>query len=455
MAVAPVRDGHDGLDLLAKASSPASAAPSVGTRRPGFQVEVVGNGCVAVTWQSAFMSVGPGLGYRRHDPRLLRLSWPCQDVIDGHSFISAGSLDTISFAGGLEVPKMVSAQRWLVAAQRSSVLETFQVDLDAVGDREIVVETLYSAISSGTEKAIYSAADADVYSSDGWCRYPCRMGYSGVGRIITKGRSVVEFNIADRVLGMLGHESHRVLNVDEMMGRAWSNRPVMAARVDISDQAAAFVRIAGIAMTPIQLLRPESYSVVGIWGLGIVGNLVAQLLRSAGHKIVGVDPDPFRRNVAESVGIEVVLDPEDTDFGQHLADLAPDGFRAIVDTVGDPTVTVSLPTHLGMRGQLVLMTHWRSESKINGSALVREIFRKGLSVHGGLEYGPGSARWQSWSLLQYEKWRKVEELISRGMLNIERLVSVVARPEDHVYIYDGLDRGTSNTLGILIDWRRA
>jgi len=350
----------------------------------------------------------------------------------------------------------LSGYKWVVASCRQSILEPLIIDPRTVGSRDIVVATTYSGVSSGTEAAIYTASDAQVYQDDGWCRYPCAMGYSGVGRVVAKGDAVAEFALGDRVIGMLGHAAFTKLDVDRMIGRDWSNQPVCLAHEEIDDYSAAFIRIAGIAMTAVELLRPRRFfPVAGIYGLGIIGNIAAQILRHAGYFVVGIDPDPFRRSLAMSVGIDAVLDPRAGDFPTEVLRLAPGGLAAAIDTVGDGELTVTLPQFLRMRGELVLMTHWRQSKPVDTAAFVQQIFRKGISVHGGLEYGPGSEPWESWAQLQFAKWRQLQEMVLHGRLHLKELVTLVVTPEDHESVYRMLADGSKGQLACLVDWSSA
>lgn len=353
------------------------------------------------------------------------------------------------------LPPVLTGERWVVTAPFRSELERFTVDPAAIGRREIAVATTYSAVSSGTEAAIYTATDDAVHRPDGWCRYPCDMGYSGVGRVVAIGDDVTEYEVGTRVIGLLGHASHWTMDVDRMLGPEWSNRPLARVAPDVDDRAAAFIRIAGIAMTATQLVRRADYGVVGVWGLGIVGIMVAQLLKCAGQFIVGIDPNPVRRELANQVGLDATLDPTSPNFTDELAAFAPGGLATAVDTVGIGAVTVSIPSRLQMRGELVLMTHWRHPENINASAFIEEIFSRGISVHGGLEYGPGSRPWQNWAQLQINKWDRIGRLIVSGRLAIDELVTLVAQPDEHATVYGILADGSPKHLGILIDWTTA
>ncbi len=349
----------------------------------------------------------------------------------------------------------VTASRWMIDGQRHSALERFAVDPDGLAPREVLIETAFSAVSPGTEVAIYTAADPDVFRAGGWCRYPWRAGYSGVGRVVACGQRVTEYAPGDRVLGQLGHASHWVIDLDRMLGPEWSNRQVGPVEPRLKDTDAALIRLAGIAMTACQVLPPVLFGSVAVFGLGLIGNLAAQLLGTAGYRVIGVDPLPSRRRLARGCGVNYVLDPGNPEFASGLQAVSDGGLDVVVDTVGKAALTVTLPSFLKPGGHLVLLTHWRSQPLVDASALINATFNKGISLHGGLEYGPGSAPWQSWPRLQLHKWQLLQPLVAEGRLRLSPLVSQVVTPDRHDRVYGRLSTRPNGWLTVLIDWRPA
>jgi threonine dehydrogenase-like Zn-dependent dehydrogenase len=350
---------------------------------------------------------------------------------------------------------MLTGRGWTIAAERTTRLERFQVSPDRLGPREILIRTRLSAMSPGTECSIYRATDPDVHRADGWCRYPWRAGYSGTGEILACGTAVNEYRPGDRVLGLLGHASHWVIDLDGMLGPEWSNRQVAPVAEGVSDLAAAFVRLAGIAMTSRQLLTGLRHATIGVWGLGVIGNLAAQLLRAEGHHVVGIDPVAARRKIAENCGIDETLDPGDPALAARRdeADSGSGGFDAVVDAAGHAATTIELPRFVRMGGRLALLTHWRSQPALDASGFVNAVFYRGMTVHGGIEYGPGSRPWESWPLLQFEKWATIQRLIGTGLLRIDPLVTKVARPGEHAETYRLLCERPGDLVGVAVDWR--
>lgn len=103
---------------------------------------------------------------------------------------------------------------------------------------------------------------------------------------------------------------------------------------DLPDERYLF--LGDILPTALQAVRAAELregGVLGVVGLGPVGQLTASIARHLGHRVIGVDPVPERRMMARTRGAEV-LDMSD-DTLEVLLDLtAGRGPDAVVDAVG-------------------------------------------------------------------------------------------------------------------------
>src|SRR5215475_5100163 len=83
-------------------------------------------------------------------------------------------------------------------------------EVPSPGDGEILIETIYSGISLGTERA-HLRAEPNTLTHGGY--FPFRPGYSNVGRIIKVGAAISRFHIGQLVVTTLPHVSHATLGV--------------------------------------------------------------------------------------------------------------------------------------------------------------------------------------------------------------------------------------------------
>ena len=81
----------------------------------------------------------------------------------------------------------------------------------------------------------------------------------------------------------------------------------------VSDEEAAFNHLGATALNAVQRGRIRLGENVVVYGLGVVGQLSAQIARAAGARVMAVDKFESRRKTAEACGIELVVDPDKSD----------------------------------------------------------------------------------------------------------------------------------------------
>jgi 2-desacetyl-2-hydroxyethyl bacteriochlorophyllide A dehydrogenase len=340
---------------------------------------------------------------------------------------------------------MIKAKRWKMLAKQHAMMEDFEFDETALKEREVAVRAEYTAISPGTECANYLALDPNVLLPGKWCTYPWIPGYSGCGQIIAVGSGVSQYKVGGHVVGNMPHASHAICKVDD---------DVIALDPKINPQQASYLRVASICFTPLMLLQAEALPTIGVWGLGMIGNLTAQLLHHAGSRVIGIDPVEQRCALAKQCGIRETLDPKSPQFSAQIQEITGgQGFDIAVDSTGHAPTTLSLPSMVRPRGQIVLMTHWRSQPVLDASLFIHLIFNKGITLHGGHETGPGKAPWARPGAVHLWKLQKVQQELAAGGLQIAPLISHVIKPAQCAQAYDGLSFDRAKWWGVVVDWR--
>lgn len=340
---------------------------------------------------------------------------------------------------------MTKAKRWMMREKQHVALEEFDYDETALEPRHIALRTDFTAISPGTECANYLALDPDVHTPGKWCTYPWQPGYSGIGHVIGVGSAVKEFKVGDSVIATIGHGTHRTIDVDAQG---------VVVPPGVNAEHASYITLISIAMTPLQLIRNDALPVVGVWGLGMIGNLCSQLMHRAGGRVVGVDPLPERRALAEKCGIRETLDPTDPKFADRVNDITRgDGFDITIDTTGHAPTTLSMPEFTRRRGQLVLMTHWRSQPTLDASLFMRNLFWRGITFRGAHAISPACEPWINGAEMQRRKWRKILHELATGGLQIEPLISHRIKPTQCKEAYEGLCFDRAKWWGVVVDWR--
>src|SRR5450755_3584021 len=169
-----------------------------------------------------------------------------------------------------------------------------EVDLPDPADNQILVAAEVSAVSPGTELAVYTGTHQWLLDPNlpDW-KFPFRSGYSAAGTVVAVGKSITGWKPGDRVSFPGNHASHELLTIGHERGRLWK----LPAGMDMERAAVACVARYGMgAAIRAGLTLGRSASVLG---LGIIGQFALRALLAAGaFPVVGIDAVEMRRKAA-------------------------------------------------------------------------------------------------------------------------------------------------------------
>ena len=226
------------------------------------------------------------------------------------------------------------ARRLLFVAPEQ--VEVGPVDLPDPGPRQLLVRTLFSGISTGTELLAYRGlldpdlpVDERIGALGGTFRYPFPYGYSCVGEVERSGALVFAFH---------PHQDRFVVGADDVVALPPGTDPRLATLLPYVETGLQLSLDAG----------PVARETVAVLGLGVVGTITALLLQRAGATVVGSDPSEERRRLAGGLGIPAVAPDE------LPSRLPPGGVPLLLELSGSP---------IALAGSLDLLAH-------EGTALV-------------------------------------------------------------------------------------
>src|SRR5215217_2732619 len=208
------------------------------------------------------------------------------------------------------------------------------VDDPVPGPGEVLLETAYSGISAGTELTAYRGSNpylsrkwlpdrrlfvaggsTQSYPLDGW-------GYEEVGRVVAAGSREDENLVGCWVWGAWGHRSQAVRTAE------YAGARVLPQANDL--MAGIFAKIGAIALNAILDADIHVGETVAVFGAGVPGQIVAQLARLNGGRVIAIDPVASRRELAQRLGASMVLDPSTEDVADRV--------RAVTDNRGADVV---------------------------------------------------------------------------------------------------------------------
>ncbi|WP_210592356.1 bi-domain-containing oxidoreductase [Streptomyces sp. GESEQ-35] len=366
----------------------------------------------------------------------------------------------------------------VVQNYKSGELAVLDVPAPGCKPGGVLVRTAYSLISTGTELMKVSEAGmsmlgkarsrpdqvAKVMQSVATNGVPATyrkvmgkldsytpLGYSLCGVVEQVGSGIDDVKVGDLV-ACAGNEHalHAELN--------WVPKNLYAPVPDgLAPRHAAFGTVGSIAMQGVRQGEPQLGEVALVIGLGLIGQLVVQLLTASGVRVVGVDPDPVRCELAERVGAAACGDPASAAVEAAVAELT--GGHG-VDQVylaagGGSNQPVELAARLCRdRGRVVDIGKCRLDLPWNA------YYEKELDVRFSRSYGPGRYD-PEYELdgrdypIGYVRWTERRnlacflDLLARGRVDVEPLVSHIADFDDAVETYQSLKDGDLKAVAVL------
>jgi predicted dehydrogenase/threonine dehydrogenase-like Zn-dependent dehydrogenase len=276
---------------------------------------------------------------------------------------------------------------------------------------------------------------------------PLPMGSCNVGEVVEVGAGVTGIAVGDRMASNGKHAEMVAVPVN------------LCAKLPegVSDEEAAFTVLGAIALQGIRLVQPTLGEAVVVTGLGLIGLVTVQLLRAQGCRVLGLDFDPVKLDLARSFGAEVVdLKAGADPVAAATAFSRGRGVDAVIVTAATRS---SEPMHQAAlmcrkRGRIVLVG-------VTGLELSRaDFFEKELTFQVSCSYGPGRydpnyeekgqdypvgfVRWT-----EQRNFEAVLDMLAEGRLEVSSLVSHRFDIADAQKAY-AVVAGAEPSLGILL-----
>lgn len=319
---------------------------------------------------------------------------------------------------------------------------------DELGPEHVLLETEYTAVSAGTERANLMG-ELNITPNKALRSptpvFPRALGYSGVGRVLKVGSAVKDLKAGDRAIISFGQ--HKKYNV------MWEGQVFKVPYDDISSEELALCVISQFPMEGVRKLRLEIGESCMIMGLGILGLMSVKFAKQAGAvPLIAVDPNPERRKMALDMGADFALDPTEPDFAKNVKELTikGTGVDCVIEVSGN---TKALKQALGCirpLGRVTLLGCSRNEDTYD---MYSDVHGPGVSIIGAhtnarpkYESMPGNwtARDDSMAYIN---------LLHLGRMTMKDLISEIHSPEDAGEVYSRLAENKF-PIGVIFDWKK-
>ena len=279
-------------------------------------------------------------------------------------------------------------------------------------------------------------------------------GYSASGVIIEVGEDVEDFQIGDKVAcAGAGIANHAEL-IDVPVNLS------VKIPEKVSFKHASTVTLGSIALQGIRRLNPslgETYIVVG---LGILGQITSRALLANGCKVIGVDIDKSRTNIALKNGINCILDPNQSDYLQKIniftQGIGADGVIITAASKSSEIISQSMNS-CRKKGKVVIVGDIGLDLKRS------DFYKKELDLLISCSYGPGrydpfyEEDGQDYPF-PYVRWtenRNMQaymELLNNGQINLETIPNSSFKIENVTEAYSSINSKEQSKILTFLDY---
>jgi predicted dehydrogenase/threonine dehydrogenase-like Zn-dependent dehydrogenase len=278
-------------------------------------------------------------------------------------------------------------------------------------------------------------------------------GYSCAGVVVDVGEDVTDIRKGDRVAcAGAGYANHAGVNVVP--------RNLVALVPDgVSFEEAAFGTLGAIALQGVRRAEPGLGDRVAVLGLGLLGQITAQMLKASGAVVIGVDVRSERVARAQALGLDAGFTISERDFVAGVVERTGGrGADAVIVTAagGDAGLLNKAFEACRRKGRVVLV----------GDVPIRiqrdKIYKKEIDFLISTSYGPGrydpsyEEKGQDYPF-GYVRWtegRNLEDVlrqIASGALRVRPLIDATHGVEDASAAYASL-ASENRPIGILLDY---
>jgi len=332
------------------------------------------------------------------------------------------------------------------------------VEERALQAKEVRVRTLYSGISAGTEMTAYrgsnpyiskqwdaknrlfrpSDSPSQPYPLSGW-------GYEEVGEVVEVSPDVTTLDTGDIVYGTWGHRTQHILQED------YANQRIKPDGLD--SILAIYSHLGPIALNGILDANIHIGETVAIFGLGVVGQVIAQLAKLSGACVVGVDLIKKRLELAKGLGgIHHGFDPQEGSPAEKIKEMTNGrGADVTLEVTGSARALHEAIRATAYSARVVVLGFIQGEAQ--GLSLGEEFHHNRINlvcsqisnVDPALSY-----RWDRLRLIH-----TIMDLQAQGLLNLRPVITHVIPFRQAAQAFQILDETPDQALQVVLDFSQA
>ncbi len=330
---------------------------------------------------------------------------------------------------------MRTVPRVVFTPDGAAALDSVQVGGPASG--QVLVDIRTTQVSAGSERnAFESPRDA-----------PASTGYTAVGVVAEVGAGVSSYAPGERVLVIAPHQGAVAVDVgDPDDWHAYVGRIPNG----VTDAQATFAVLGDVALHGVRRARPSLGESVAVFGQGLVGQLTTYFAAKAGaYPVIAVDLLDERLQHSVRSGATHTVNAGRGDPVQAVRDLTGGGARVVVMAARAAAVFADCLKAAARGGTVCLSGSPPGTVEV---ALQPELLRHELDVVGNYQLDYPAHPYHRFQWTRAANRAYVFDLIARGELDVDHLVTHNVSYRDAPRVYDMIARGPEGWLGVLFDW---
>lgn len=313
-------------------------------------------------------------------------------------------------------------------SRRKVELVDWPLDTSPLKSNEVAGKTIVTLVSPGTE----INGNFDVDRAAPWVG-----GYAAVFELTHLGDAVKDLRIGQHVLAMGPHAAWQRM----------AREDVVPVPQGLSPNVAVFARMMAVTWTTLTTTKARPADRVLIAGLGLVGNLAAQIFQTAGYRVTAIEPSEHRRRLAINLGIE---DVRAKISGE--TDLI-DAISLAIDCTASEQTVLDCCRVVKKGGEVALVgVPWRKRTDVPAFDLLHAVFHRYIHLRSGWEWELPRMDKDFSAGSVYNNFAAAMDWLAQNRVRIEGLYRVFP-PTEAQNVYDQLCRRDNEFLTAMFDWR--
>jgi predicted dehydrogenase/threonine dehydrogenase-like Zn-dependent dehydrogenase len=316
----------------------------------------------------------------------------------------------------------IGTERMLVEFGKASLIQKARQQPEKVKQ---VIDKIKSEGFIPTLEAVFNKLDQ-----------PLPLGYCNVGEVIEVGKGVFDFKIGDRVASNGNHAEF--VNVPQNL--------VAHIPDNVSNEEATFTVIGSIGLHGTRLINPSFGETFVVIGLGLIGLITAEILKNSGCKVIGIDFDERKVEIAKAKGILAMNSSNGIDSIKYVEEITQGvGADGVIITASNKSNEIISQAAKMCRKRARIVLVGVIGLNINRS----DFYEKELTFQVSCSYGPGRydnnyEQEGNDYPLPYVRWTEKRNFqailggISTGSIDVKPYISEIIELHDYKMIYNNL-----------------